>query len=87
VGLGKRAVLALAARFEPVVGGAQPTMPAYGRAVRLGYDLDLRLDVQLSRWWLVRAEVGWQAFSWSFADGGGAGDSYLGATVSLGARY
>jgi hypothetical protein len=87
IGLGKRALVALAARFEPVVGGAQPTMPTYGRAVRLGYDLDLRLDVQLSRWWLARTEAGWQAFDWSFAGGGGAGDRYLGATLSLGARY
>ena len=60
---------------------------AYGKASRWGYDLGLAADVQLSRYWLVRAEAGWQSFVSAFAEGGGAEDRYLEGTISVGARY
>ena len=85
--IGRKVVLLARADFEPVVGGSADTEAAYGKASRWGYDLGLAADVQLSRYWLVRAEAGWQSFVSAFAEGGGAEDRYLEGTISVGARY
>jgi hypothetical protein len=85
--VGRSVVLLARVDFEPVVGGTADTEAAYGKASRWGYDLGFGADVQLSRYWLVRAEAGWQSFVSAFAEGGGAEDRYLEGTLSLGARY
>jgi hypothetical protein len=85
--LGRHATLSATARVEPVVGGAQPTETAFGEAARVGVDLGLGVDVEPWSWLLVRAEVGYQRFAWTFSAQGGAVDRYAGAALSLGTRY
>ncbi len=85
--LGPRTTLAANVRIEPVIGGAQSTMSSYGSASRWAYDLGLTLDVCVKPWLMLRADAGFQSFSWTFADGGQATDRYFGAVFSLGTRY
>jgi hypothetical protein len=85
--LGKSVQLTAVANVEPVIAGDQPNTEANGEATRLGYDFGLSLDVPLTGWLVARLEGGYQAFNWSFYDGGGAVDAYAGASFSLGARY
>jgi hypothetical protein len=85
--LGKKATITARASLEPVVGGSQPTEAAFGKASRWAFDGTIGLDVKATSWLLVRGEVGYQRFSWSFAGGSGAVDSYPSAALSVGARY
>jgi hypothetical protein len=90
--LGKRTTLSGTLGVDPVVGGAQATMPAYGQATRWAIDVGVALDYRPASFLFLRAQAGWQRFAWSFDQAGvrgagGAVDSYVGAVLSLGAEY
>jgi hypothetical protein len=90
--LGKRVALHAIAAFEPVVGGEESTEMALGEANRWSVDAGARVDVKVGEHAHLRAAADYQNFHWVWKmagerGAGGASDTYLTASLSIGAEY
>jgi hypothetical protein len=89
--LGGHVGVGLFAAFEPVVSGTEPTEMALGEATRWAIDGGASAIVHFGHA-LVRATADYQRFTWTWnmageRGEGGATDTYLTGSVSLGAEY
>lgn len=89
---GKRVELHALAAFEPVVAGEESTEMALGEANRWAVDGGVRVDVKVGEHAHLRAAADYQNFHWVWKmagerGAGGATDTYLTASLSIGAEY
>jgi hypothetical protein len=90
--LGERVALHAVAAFEPVVAGTESTEMALGEANRWAVDAGARVDVKIGDHAHVRGAADYQSFHWTWnmageRGAGGATDTYLTASLSIGAEY
>lgn len=90
--LGERVAVHATAAFEPVVAGAESTEMALGEANRWAIDAGAGVDVKLGEHAHVRGAADYQNFHWAWhmageRGAGGATDTYLTASLSIGAEY
>lgn len=90
--VGKRVAVHAIAAFEPVVGGAESTEMALGEANRWAIDAGAGVDVKLGEHTHLRGIADYQNFHWAWnmageRGAGGATDTYLTASLSIGAEY
>jgi len=79
------------AAFEPVIAGTEPTEMALGEATRWAIDAGAGVDVRFGHA-RVRAAADYQRFQWAWnmagaRGAGGATDSYVTGSLSVGAEY
>lgn len=87
-----RATFHAVAALEPVIGGTDATQMAFGPATRWGALGGVALVTKLTSHVVARAAADYQRFSWSWdmagaRGAGGAVDSYLSASITVGAAY
>jgi hypothetical protein len=78
--------------FEPMVGGAEPTISLVGASTRWGLDVGIAAEYYITDRIYTRAALDYQRIEWSWnaqnmVPAGTALDSYPTGTIAVGARY
>jgi hypothetical protein len=78
--------------FEPMIGGAEPTIGLVGASTRWGLDVGIAAEYYITDRIYTRAALDYQRIEWSWnaqnmVPAGTALDSYPTGTIAVGARY
>jgi hypothetical protein len=78
--------------FEPLIGGAEPTISLVGASTRWGLDVGVAAEYYITDRIYTRAALDYQRIEWSWnaqnmVPQGTALDSYPTGTIAVGARY